>query len=650
MDVSKPLPRFIELVLAPQERSEADAVEVQRMALESLREVRPGMLIDHIEEPPGTSDSGPIKLRPLFMRLRSHAEARTFDELRVFELGGLVRRTDPDWHENIVQLVYDARAILVDSTGLVADPASEGAGRNSSRRGAPAKPRKASRPPAVPSDAPPAFPSSLADTLDEEPAPRGAPPPISASPSPSWGGMAGQDADIRMPEAPKPEPMGRPLSAHTVQSPRAAPRQGSPTTTPRGGGRSIQRFYALCEGRLFCPVCAQPMTVQTMGHERKSYYTCASKHLHPPSDSQPEVFFPVEVIDRAVWERIADRLAEPELALEIVRDAVAKGAAGGETRKSQVRQRLERLERDELELLSLRSEDRISEGAARRRLDEIAKERRNLQDELQDDTGAVVKLRPLSKALRELAEFRKRGGQEITEASLGLRRKLVEACVPLSAEYGLLPHADGQLEIRDLLEELDFSPKLKHHAQKVGRLAGSLRERLAQAKPSLPEPKLSLPGMPAGLSKLLSRLRLRKAEASPDPSEVRDLGIALHRSVSEPDPFHAPSTPPRQTPWVLYAILLVIASLIAVLFQPVREEEVVYENLVEQMGLTGKLTRFEQVPGGWIGMTDPQWAGTTDAQVADLLCQSLLVQLELGPTESIAMMVPGGLPITECYP
>ena len=614
------------------------------MALESLREARPGMLIDHIEEPSTGSTTGPIKRRPLFMRLRSHAEARTFDELRVFELGRLIRKDDPDWHEAVVELVYQARGILVDSTGLVADPASEGAGRRAHK--AP-KPRSQRPTPPRPHGGPDSW-GSRAPT----------PPPIMSSTSPSWDEAADPAPTIDMPAGPHQPTLGRPAPPHmptgaprtptgalptggTQRTPHTVSRTAGPSPAPRRSTRAGQRFFALCEGHLFCPTCAQPMAVQSMGHERRSFYTCAAKHLHPTSQTQPEVFFPVDAVDQAVWEHLAGELAEPALALEIVREAMAKGMASGEREKAQARSRLERLKRDELEVLGLRSEDRISEGAARHRLDEIGRERRTLELELKEDAGGGSKLAPLSKALEQLQAFRDRSGQASTEADYGLRRRLVEACVPLSAEYGIFPHPDGKLEQRDLLGEMSLSPTLKHRARKLGRMVGDLRERVAHSRPEVKAPgKLTLP---APVAKLLAWLR----PAAPSDRDSKDLGQALRASMAEHTPL-AVEAPPRRTPWLAYGGLLVAAVLVAVLFQPVTAETVQYENQVDHLGVEGKLSELHQVSGGWIGVTEPLWAGSKDERVAMSLCTNLAARLEPAQTETIMLLVPGGVPIAEC--
>ncbi len=620
MDVSKPLPKFIELVLAPRDRSEADAVEVQRMALESLREARPGMLIDHIEEPASGSGSGPVKLRPLFMRLRSHAEARTFDELRIYELGRLIRPDDPDWHAAVVDLVYQARAILVDTTGLVADPANEGAGQQRSRG-------------AVKSPPPPSKTPRLGSTASSLP-------PISTSTAPSWGEPQDHKPSIEMPTAPSgPAELGRPVMPHVPQSaPRSAPRQ-APARPPRRRPRQGMRFFALCEGRLYCPLCAQPMAIQSMGHERRSFYTCASKHLHPPTVAQPEVYFPVEAVDDAVWARAAERLGDPTLALEIIREAITKGDAGGQNRKAQARGRLERLERDELEVLKLRSEDRISEGAARHRLDEIGSERRKLQQELDSESDSDVKLRPFAKVLEELIAYAKRSSGSIAQADFGLRRRLIEACIPPTAEYGIFPHADGSLETRDLLEEHRFAPGLKHRARSLGRLAGDLKERVTSATP----------GAPSAAPKLLARVKaLLDRGAATEKKESADLGKALQASVQEHQPIELRGRPPRSVNWPAYGFGLVVAILVAILFQPPKVEGEIYDDQAEAFGFAKQLDSLHEVPGGWIAVTHPLWEGAEDEALATQLCERMVTVLETEPRETIMLMVPGGLPLAEC--
>lgn len=620
MDVSDSLPRFIELVLAPQEQGETDSFEAQRMALESLREARPGMLIDHIEETKAAS-SGPAKARPLFMRLRSHVEARTFDELRVFELGGLVRRGDPDWHEGIVELVYQGRAILVDTTGLIADPASEGVGR-ADRRSERSSKHKGQ-----------ATPLSRPDALSPH-----SPPPLRASAAPSWSATPEQAPAIELPADPSPPPMGRPAPIHLSSTPSGRPRPAAPSPAQRRSPPG-KRFFALCEGHLFCPTCAQPMTILTMGHERRLYYTCPSKHLHPSTATQPELYFPVDAVDLGVWSRLSAKLENPRLAIELVREAATKGEVGSQSRRDQVQTRLQRLERDELEVMKLRSEDRISEGAARHRLDEIATQRRKLQDELSSDSSANTKLRPLTKAIEELIAFQKRSSKAVDEADYGLRRRLVQASLPLTAEYGVFPHADGSLEVRDLLGQFSLEPGLRHRVRSFGRLAGSVKDRVSAARPRRSE------GEPGRLGRVVRLLRRPSRDAVVDSS---DLGKALRATMRDYQPLTPRAAPPRRASWLMYAFGLICAILVAILFQPAAVEQAHYDNQAQDMGLAEELTALHEVPGGWIGVAHPDWIGSTDKAVATQLCATLAAQLQPGPAETVTLMVPGGLPIAEC--
>ncbi len=590
------------------------------MALESLRDARPGMLIDHIEENPGAA-KGLTKHSPLFMRLRSHCEARTFDELRVYELGRLVREGDPDWHSAVVELIYQGRAIMVDTTGLVADPASEGGGRSSERQRAGQPHRRPAS-----STTPRAHGSAGAPT----------PPPVSTSTAPSWDGGAQRPPSIELPRGP--QPLGRPVAPKGASAPAAHTRGAAPSPAPQRARPGL-RFSALCEGHIFCPTCAQALTIQSLGHERHLYYACANKHLHPPTESQPEVFFPVESVDGGVWSRISLRLEDPQLALEILREAAAKGAAGGQSRKAQIRSRLERIERDEIEVLGLRSQDRISEGAARHRLDEIRTERRKLEEELNNDAGSDNKLAPLSKAVEELVAFGNRSAQPVEKADFGLRRRVVQACLPPTAEYGIFPHVDGTLEIRDLLEEVAFTPGLKHRARSLGRLAGSLKDRIAEARPDRPADQPSL------FARMSALIRRQKDQAA---SESQDLGKALRASMHEHEPLALSVRPPSRPNWLLYGFLLVGAALIAILFQPASPTASQYENQVETQGLVEQLLELHEVPGGWIGVTRPEWAGSHDKQLAAELCASMAARLQPALNETIMLMVPGGLPIAEC--
>lgn len=642
--MTAPLPKFIELVLAPQSRGQVDSIENQRAAIESLRMARPGMLIDHVEETVGSTYSGPAKRHPVIMRLRSHAEARTFDELRVFEIGRLLRQDDPDFHQVLIQMVYDARAILVDTTGIVADPADESGVRLE---------RSTDRKQAPPARTPKRPPRSSSPTSGHA--------PIAPSPSPGstagLEGLSGGAPSIEMPSDHRPAELGRPaprqqhVPVAPAPSPGRAPRSAPPPSRSRT--RAPVRFFALCEGRARCEICGQDLTVQSLGHERKRYYTCPAKHLHPDTACKPEVFFPVEGVDDAVWEAIVTQLGNPEHALDAVRQAAAKGTAAGRDQKQDMQKRLARLERDEMEILAFRSEDRISEGAARKRLDELAKLRRELQDSLRDaDKGEDHELTKLVQAVEAIWTFCHRSGHPPAKADYGLRRQLVDATIPEGGSKGIYLQASGGVELVSLLDDIALGPTLAARARSLGRAVDGLRERVATSRAArkvdkpAPSPKAAKPGAWASL---VSKLRSKRPAADQTQPSI-DLGRALKATAREEHVPEIEGTPVRRPPWLLYAGLLAISIAIAILLQPTEEETIERENLVEELGLGGVLLVLHEVPMGWIGEVDPSWDGAEDKAASMEVCKSLEATLLPQARETITLLQFGSVPIAECGP
>ncbi len=644
MDLTAPLPRFIELVLCPQSRSQADTLDNQRAALESLRQARPGMLIDHVEDHAASTYRGPARRHPVIMRLRSHAEARTFDELRVFEIGRLIRKQDPEWHEVLVQLVYDARAILVDTTGIVADPANEGGVR--APRARPNGPRGGAR-----KTSPRMGRPSGSDTSRQA-----SPPPTSPGSSPQWESTAGDSPSADQRTHPPRDGGRSPSQQQHVPVDRTPSTQRghrSRSLAPaRNTGRASARFFALCEGRVRCNICGQGLTVQSMGHERKQFYTCPAKHLHPHTECRPEVFFPVEPVDDAVWKAIVSQIGNPEHALDAIRQAAAKGAAAGEDRKADLRKRLARLERDELEVLGLRSEDRISEGAARKRLNELTQERRQVRGALRDsDDGDDHELGKLARAVEALFDFHQRSGRDAVKADYGLRRRLLDAAIPKDGPKGIHLSATGTIEVESLLDDVALGPTLGARARSLGRAVDSLRDRMAAGRAARtaakPERK-SRESRGSSLRGLLARFRPeRPTRSAPRPSI--DLGEALRATTHSTDR-EASAVAPRQTPWLLYGGLLAISIAAAILFQPTEEAAIERENIVEELGLVGQLTVLNKVPGGWIGQASPVWRGAKDQAAALITCKAIEAQVHPDPRETITILRPGGVPIAECGP
>lgn len=584
--------RFIELVLSPRAKDGADATTVQRQALERMRDLRPGMLIDHIEETVGEASS-PARTRALLTRLRSHTEARTFDELRIYEIGRLIRPEDPGWHQAIIGLVHQARAVLVDSTGIVADPAN---------------------------------PEGIRAT----------------PPTPGLGGGVEAPRAGGSPHSPE-DWSAAPAPRET--GPAAAPRATAPPLAggasrghwePRrpAGGAVTAGFTVLCESRVFCEVCGQPLAIQSLGHERKRYYTCASLHLHPPSDCQPEIAFPVEPVDEVVWDRFTSALDPLEPALAALRKALSRDLASGEDQRALHQGRLERLQRDELEVLGLRSEDRISESAARRRLEEISRERRALEEQLRDGHSAARPLDVLVTAIEEVLP-QGRSAQSVPPPE---RRRLLLAAIPDSAEYGILLLATGEVQVRSLLDDHDLRPTMRHKAQAIGAAVQGIRERAGDLSP-----QRSL----SALSRLLRAIKERLTPAAPS--------LAPQRPAEHPPAAPGVLTFSRtvgisRARIAMYGIALVAAILVAIVLRPTPLDSAPSENLVDQIGMGEQLVEIYRVPGGWLGRTSTAWVGATDVSLALAACNTLAQRLAPGQRETITLLRPEGVPLVECGP
>lgn len=115
--------RYVELVRVSTARQAAkDTPELQRRALDALRQSRPGHLVQRIEEVRGVSGKLGLDDRPDLKTLASLSEQGAYDELRVYALDRLTRAEDPRERFALYGMVSDANAIIVDCTGHTIDP------------------------------------------------------------------------------------------------------------------------------------------------------------------------------------------------------------------------------------------------------------------------------------------------------------------------------------------------------------------------------------------------------------------------------------------------------------------------------------------------------------------------------------------------
>jgi hypothetical protein len=112
-----------------------------------------------------------------------------------------------------------------------------------------------------------------------------------------------------------------------------------------------------------------------------------------------------------------------------------------------------------------------------------------------------------------------------------------------------------------------------------------------------------------------------------------------------------PLQPPRQTGRIVaWGVALTAALLIAIALQPPSVAEGEPENLAGEYGFGDQLAGLHRVPGGWVGQTNPTWAGATDSVAALAVCRVLSAQLSPGPRDTITLLRPEGVPLTECGP
>ena len=119
------IPRYVELVrVSSLGQAARDTPADQRAALERLRFVRPGILVERIELQVSGAAAGVD--RPDLNRLAELAALKAFDEVRVRHLDRLTRHEDPLERAAVLSMVSRAGAVIVDAGGTVLDPKTMG--------------------------------------------------------------------------------------------------------------------------------------------------------------------------------------------------------------------------------------------------------------------------------------------------------------------------------------------------------------------------------------------------------------------------------------------------------------------------------------------------------------------------------------------
>lgn len=115
-------PKIVELVRVSTVGQEArDTPELQRRALDAMRQRQPGELVARLEAT--VSGGAALADRPDLQKLAALSAARAFTELRVYAVDRLTRADDPRERFAVWGMAADAGARILDTQGKVIDPA-----------------------------------------------------------------------------------------------------------------------------------------------------------------------------------------------------------------------------------------------------------------------------------------------------------------------------------------------------------------------------------------------------------------------------------------------------------------------------------------------------------------------------------------------
>ncbi len=120
--MSDKLPRAVELIrVSTEAQAEKETPELQRRALDRLRESRPCVIVERVEAL-GVSGALGAADRADLRKLAELSHAKAYDELRVWSVDRLTRAQDPRERVAIYGMALDANAVIVDCSGKVIDP------------------------------------------------------------------------------------------------------------------------------------------------------------------------------------------------------------------------------------------------------------------------------------------------------------------------------------------------------------------------------------------------------------------------------------------------------------------------------------------------------------------------------------------------
>jgi DNA invertase Pin-like site-specific DNA recombinase len=436
--------RIVELLrVSGQGQADRDTPADQRAALDKLREMFPGVLVERIDSGAVRAVSGAADLnaRPDLQRLAVLAKARSFDELRVRHLDRLTRHTDPRERFAIYGMVQEAGAVIRDASGHVIDPATEigevdyflqtwmaaKERRRIAERTLAARKRLSAQ--GVPQTTIPygrtydrkhgtwgieeteaeVYRSlfagilsgkslrSIAQALNERgiPAPRGG----------TW-----RPDGIRQ-MVTNPSAVGKLTSyRHAIPCPAIVDeetQQRVKDVLRKGRSRSGPgtTHDALLRKIARCGVCGSAMHVAVGGQKRILYYVCA-QHRRPGHDKDCGVFHSVESKDAAIREKLRPVLSDPETLVHNLQHP-AKGAGTGDN-LNEIRADLDDLAKREEKLVRLASKGMMSDAIYERQAGEIARLRESAtarlsiaQAQVEASARASARVHEVEAALRD---------------------------------------------------------------------------------------------------------------------------------------------------------------------------------------------------------------------------------------------------------
>jgi DNA invertase Pin-like site-specific DNA recombinase len=495
--LSPSLPRYIELVrVSSKGQADRDTPERQRRSLDQLRKVRAGVFVERIEAV--ASAALALDQTEEGRHLAELARAGAFDELRVSEtdrvLGG--RADDPRDRMAVLSLVLDARAVIVDGTGHVIDPADQSgmgefdyyirtffAARERkliARRTQDGRLRKALTGQFVGLGTFPWWLSwnkvekklevdqrrveiivrageSIIDGLALNQVVRrlnaeGVPPPRKTKwhvitltrllRNPALVGEYSQSLKgQKLPLAISP----------VVSRPWFDRVQAALDGGRRTRRRDCYRADALCRGRAFCGVCGELMQVLNAGKAGEYvYYRCKSHHHLNQLVPCTNAYHPVSEVDAAVWAQLEAIVLDEQVRRKAARIAEEEEPDSGRDEVARIEVALKKVDEFQVHLLRQKAAGLISDTVYDQMMAEQAGKRTLLTQDLDSGRRRMSGVAAWRDAAMTLNQRMAALARAIPQADFSVRRSILEKLVPHEKPYGIYV-SPGRVEIRGLL-------------------------------------------------------------------------------------------------------------------------------------------------------------------------------------------------------